>query len=285
MIKIVPPLATRVALLAVLALALPFAGCERSATALWLASYDADVRAAEKVLTEAHDDAGRAAGLSARARARSEKARYSRFRKLIPPAEYERLFALAVADFDRAAALDPSSAKIYEARGRTYYDRGALEEPGSSEFGRWLGLAEADFTSALERDARSASAYDMRALIHSSRGEDDAAIADFSSAATLEPSFRPQWAEAHCRRGVVRQKAGEADLAIADYEQSMAIGVPPGSCDCDPYTPLAWVYLDAKKDYDRSWAIVARARAERHWVAPELIERLKRESGRDAGAR
>ncbi|HXY41045.1 MAG TPA: hypothetical protein VEQ10_15340, partial [Vicinamibacteria bacterium] len=86
--------------------------------AYWRAKYDRDIAEATKAITTARDDAARAQACTARGRAYSEKARYSRSFKLITTTEYARLFELAVADHDQAVSLSPGVAAPYLARGR-----------------------------------------------------------------------------------------------------------------------------------------------------------------------
>jgi hypothetical protein len=63
------------------------------------------------------------------------------------------LFSLSITDRDEAVALNPGSAEADYRRGRTYYDRAALEE-GKDAMQVWFDPAAADFTKAVERDSR-----------------------------------------------------------------------------------------------------------------------------------
>ena len=242
---------------------------------------DREIERATEAVAAARDDAQRAQAHAARGRAYSEKARYSRAFKLISLEDYGRLFDLAIADHERAIALSPADATLYLSRGRTYYDRAALEDGADPKTRGWFASAEADFTRALARDARSADAFDMRGLVYTAVGEEDAAIADFAAEMTIDPrSGRLRLAEALCRRASGHQRAGRHDAAIADYEKAIEFEIPGDSCECQPESPLAWEYLE-KKQYDRSWEVVRQARSKHRWIAPELLDRLKKESGRD----
>jgi hypothetical protein len=46
---------------------------------------------------------------------------------------------------------------------------------------------------------------------------------------------------------------------------------------CDPYSALAWVHFELGEG-EKSQSIVRLARARRHWIAPGVLERLKKTS-------
>jgi tetratricopeptide (TPR) repeat protein len=243
--------------------------------------YDREIERATQAVAAARDDAQRAQAHARRGRAYSEKARYSRTFKLVSLEDYGRLFDLAIRDHERAIALSPADATLYLSRGRTYYDRAALENEADPKTRAWFASAEADFTQALAREPRSADALDMRGLVYTAVGEEDRAIADFAAEMTVEPRLgRLRLAEAHCRRASSHQRAGRHDAAIADYTKAIELEIPGDSCECQPESPLAWEYLE-KRQYDRGWEVVRQARSANRWIAPELLERLKKESGRD----
>ena len=245
-----------------------------------LRRYDREIQRSAQAVASAKSDAERAAAHDRRARAYSERARYARAFKITSAEEYGRLFDLAVADHAKAIALAPADAALYLGRGRTSFDRATLEEAAEARK-TWYGSAEADFTRAIERSPRSAEAFDMRGLVYSVWNDHERAIADFTAEMKLEPRLgKLRLYEAYCQRGSEHQKAGRHGEAITDYESATALRSPGDSCDCQAETPLAWEYLE-KKDYDRSWQVVRQARSDGRWIAPELLERLKKESGRD----
>ena len=216
----------------------------------------------------------------------SEKARYSRAFKLISAGEYDRLFGLAVKDHDQAVALDPVSAEAYYSRGQTYYDRAALEvvEDGvlvGSDAARkaWFDPATADFKKAIETDGRHYLAWDRLGLIHETTCELDQAISDYSQEMELNPMGRTRLADAYCTRGSSNQKEKKYDAAIADYEKSIDTGASADGCSCDPYNPLFGLYAQDRR-YDQAWGVVHKARESGKWIAPESLDRLKKESGR-----
>jgi tetratricopeptide (TPR) repeat protein len=257
-----------------------FAGCSP------MERYERDISSSTRAIESARDDAHRAAAYSKRGSAYSEKARYSRFFKLIPAEEYERLFGLAIRDHEQAIALDPTSAEAYCSRGRTYYDRAFLETVVNGTLvgtdasrKAWYAPAAADFQKAIEKDGKHYEAWDMLGLAHERSGELDQAIADYSQEMALNRLGRERLAGAYCERGEYRQKEGQLDAAIADYEKSIDAGAISDGCSCDPYNPLLGLYSENRR-YDQGWVVVRRAINAGKWVAPDLLNILKKESGR-----
>ena len=262
------------------------AGCNRIARVFYLSSYDRDINSATKAIESARDNARRAEGYAKRGSAYSEKARYSRAFKFISGDEYDRLFGLAVKDHDQAIALDPS-AEAYYTRGATYYDRANLEAVVDgllvgSEADRkaWFDPATADFKKAIERDAHLYLAWDRLGLIHETTGELDQAISDYSQEMALNPLGRARLADAYCTRGGSSSPKGKKyEAAISDFEKSIDTGATADGCSCDPYNPLLALYTDGQR-FDQAWGVVYKARKSGKWIAPEMLDRLKKESGR-----
>jgi tetratricopeptide (TPR) repeat protein len=259
------------------------AGCGQS---WFLSGYDRDIRNSTQEIETARDDAHRAAAYTRRGSAYSAKARYSRASKLIAPDEYARLFGLAIQDHDRAIALDPANAEAYFNRGQTYYDRAALETvvDGAlvgTEAARktWFDPAIADFKKAVERDGRLDRAWDMLGLSHETTGELDQAISEYSQEMALNPLGKSRVANAYCLRGGSDQKEKKYDAAIADYEKAIVLGATADDWSCDPYNPLFRLYTEGRR-YDQGWEVVHQAQKSGKWIAPELLDRLKKESGR-----
>jgi len=50
---------------------------------------------------------------------------------------------------------------------------------------------------------------------------------------------------------------------------------------CDPYNPLVGLYDSVSREYDKSWEGVHKAQKSKKWIAPELVEQLKKHSGRN----
>jgi tetratricopeptide (TPR) repeat protein len=263
------------------------AGCDRVARSWYLSSYDRDISSSTHAIETARDNAHRAEAFAKRGSAYSEKARYSRAFKLISGDEYDRLFGLAVKDHDQAIALDPASAEAYYTRGVTYYDRANLEAVVDgrlvcSEADRkaWFDPATADFKKAIERDAHLYLAWDRLGLIHETTGELDQAINDYSQEMALNPLGRARLADAYCTRGgSSNPKEKKYEAAISDFEKSIDTGATADGCSCDPYNPLLALYTDGRR-YDQAWGVVYKARKSGKWIAPEMLDRLKKQSGR-----
>ena len=281
--KIARPLCASVLLL----LGLLLGGCRQMFQSFYLSGYDRDISSSAREIETARDNAHLAAAYTKRGSAYSEKARYSRAAKLISADEYERLFGLAVKDHDQAVALDPARAEAYYWRGQTYYDRAALEvvvdgllvvkDPTARK--GWFAPAVADFKTAVEKDGRSDQAWDMLGLSHEMAGELDEAISAYSREMALKPFGRVRLADAYCARGGAHQGEKKFDAAIADYEKSIEIGAAADGCSCDPYNPLFLLY-DKNRRYDQGWEVVHKARSSKKWIEPELLDILKKDSGR-----
>jgi tetratricopeptide (TPR) repeat protein len=261
-------------------------GCNRIARVFYLSSYDRDISSATKAIESARDNAHRAEAYAKRGSAYSEKARYSKAFKLISGDEYDRLFGLAVKDHDQAIALDPS-AEAYYTRGATYYDRANLEAVvdgrlvgSDADRKTWFGPATADFQKATEKDSQLYLAWDRLGLIHETTGELDQAISDYSQEMALNPLGRARLADAYCTRGgSSNPKEKKYEAAISDFEKSIDTGATADGCSCDPYNPLLALYTDGRR-YDQAWGVVYTARKSGKWIAPEMLDRLKKESGR-----
>jgi tetratricopeptide (TPR) repeat protein len=278
------------------------AGCSHISQSLSESSYDRDINSATKAIGSANnnntnsDNAHRAEAYAKRGSAYSEKARYSRAFKLISTDEYNRLFGLAINDHDQAIALDPS-AQAYYTRGATYYDRAALDAVvdghlmgTEADRKAWFAPAIADFKKATEKDARLDLAWDRLGLSHETTGELDQAISDYTQEMALNPLGKSRLADAYCTRGGSHekdlnqkdsnQKQKANDAAIADYEKSIDLGAPTDPCSCDPYNPLLAHYTNGRR-YDQAWALVHKAQNSKKWIAPESLDNLKKESGRN----
>jgi tetratricopeptide (TPR) repeat protein len=253
----------------------------------YLSGYDRNIGSATKAIESAHDNAHRAEAYAKRGSAYSEKARYSKAFKLVSADEYDRMFGLAIKDHNQAIALDPS-AEAYYTRGVTYYDRANLQAvvDGNlmgSEADRkaWFAPATADFEKATEKDGRLSLAWDRLGMTHEMTGELDQAISDYTQEMALNPLGKARLANAYCTRGgsYSSQKEKKYDAAIADLEKSIDLGASADDWSCDPYNPLLWLYTDGRR-YDQAWVVVHNAQKSKKWIAPESLDRLKKESGR-----
>jgi tetratricopeptide (TPR) repeat protein len=254
------------------------AGCTRIAQALYLYSYDRDIKSAARSIETARNDAQRAEGYAKRGRAYSEKARYSGAMKIIPAEEYDRLFDVALKDHDQSVALNPGNAEVYFKRGQTYYDR-ATVAPGKVDK-PWLQKAAADFEKAVERNSRHSGAWDMLGLSREGLGELDQAIDAYTHEMALDRYGRTRLADAYCNRGSVNHREKKYDAAITDYEKSIDLGANADGCSCEPYNPLVGLYDGERHQYDKAWDVVHKAQKSKKWIAPELLVKLRKDSGR-----
>ena len=111
----------------------------------------------------------------------------------------------AMADFDQAIRLDPTSASAYRIRGSAYYNKGEYDR------------AIRDFDDVIRLDPNSADAYSNRAAAHRGKGDYDLAAADFSEVIRLKPDF----ALAYCQRAQARSQLGQIDDAMADLAKCL----------------------------------------------------------------
>lgn len=289
----------KIARLSCACLLILLAGCTQLSRSWYLSSCDRDIANATRAIESARDDSQRAAAYTERGKAYSEKARYGRAFNLVSTEEYGRLFGLAMKDHDQAVALNPASAEAYYSRGHARYDRASLENgilvngvlvdravmgdqsiEGKNAQKPWFDAAAADFKRAVEKDPRYYLAWDRLGLVHEWAGDLDQAIRDYTEEMALNPLGRTRLADAYCARGSANQKDKKHDAAIADYEKSIDTGATADGCSCDPYNPLLGLYNE-NRQYDKAWAVVQRALMSGKWIAPELLEKLKKDSGRN----
>ncbi len=139
----------------------------------------------------------------------------------------------AIADFERAIALDPTYAAAYRGRG------GALGSKGE------LDRAMKDLDEAIRLDPKDARAFNNRGYIWQQKNDFDRAIVDFDEAIRLNPED----SKAVNNRGYVWQRKGDLDRALADHEQAIRLA---------PNFALAFVYrglvFARKGDLDRAIA-------------------------------
>lgn len=248
-----------------------------------LRAYDNDINHATQAIAKAHDGAERAKAYSTRGSAYAEKARYSRGFKLISAEDYERLFGLAVKDHDQAIALNPDNAEAYYNRGKAYWDRGTAEMTEHKDFKASFDRAAADFEISTQKDPRNFMAFDMLGLSHESNGEWDEAIRDYTRELALNPRLgTAMLADAYCGRGQFDQTKLNLEAAAVDYEKSVELGTKTDDgCSCEPYDSLLAVYTETKQ-YDKAWKFVHWAQGTKHWLDGELVDRLRKASGRNS---
>jgi len=84
----------------------------------------------------------------------------------------------AIADFDKAIALDPNDAAAYGNRGNAYYSKGEVDR------------AIADYTKAIALDPNFADAYTNRGVVYYEKGNKEQTIADFRKVLAIDPSHQ-----------------------------------------------------------------------------------------------
>ena len=117
------------------------------------------------------------------------------------PGDPTEAFRQAVAELDTVIRLDPSSARAYLTRARSW---AMLEQPDR---------AVEDYTAALKVDPTLVDAYRERAPILARRGQQELALADLDAVTQLAPDDGTAWA----RRGDAHLALGDAGAAIAAY--------------------------------------------------------------------
>jgi tetratricopeptide (TPR) repeat protein len=114
---------------------------------------------------------------------------------------------LALADLDRAVALDPTNARPFRERANAYRDNGRLDK------------ALADANEAIRLDANEPKSFAGRCAIFDLNGQYDRAIADCSEALRLKPDF----ALAFKDRGAAYYFKKDYQTAIADYNEAIRL--------------------------------------------------------------
>jgi tetratricopeptide (TPR) repeat protein len=239
----------------------------------WYSRSDFEIGRAGRAIA-AKSNTQRSAAYADRADAYSEKASYSRLMKKITDEEYNKLFDLAIQDYNQAIALDPDNAQMYYRRGNAYYSRAGLDmiyAPNTSDF---LAPAKADFSRALQSNPKDTMVLDMLGLTDSSMKDWTQAISVFEQEAALKPDMRFRVSDAYCNRGSHSSKENY-ELAISDLKQAIQIRGTSDPCECEPYNPLLAIYLNQTHEYDKAQEVVALAQRSKKWIAPEYLEQLK----------
>ena len=253
----------------------------------FLSARDRDIQDATQAIQTAGDSGKRAKAYSARGVAYSEKARFGWISKQISNDEYKRLFDLAIQDHNQAVALNPEDAQVYFNRAHAYYDRGCQDliynpqpwiVPPSSK--SWLDAAALDFEKAAEMDPKNDMALDLLGLAYEQAGEEDKAVRAYTQEMALNPLGKQRLADAYCFFGFRHQQQKEYVSAAAAYQKSIEFGVADDkSCPYEPVASMVGIYVETR-EYDQAWKAVHQAQKAGRWIAPELIERLKKQSGR-----
>src|ERR1700676_2268933 len=239
-----------------------------------VSGYDGEIRRAGQAIAASRNTTQRSAAYADRADTYADKARYSRVMKLIAGEEYNKLFDLAVEDYNQAIALDPDNVEMYYRRGNAYYSRASLDMIYAPYTSVFLAPAKADFSRVVEKNPQNVMALDMLGLTDGSMGDWTQAIADFEQETALKPGMRFRVSDAYCNRGS-RYPREKYDLAISDLNRAIQIRGTSDPCECEPYNPLLAIYLDQTREYDKAREVVALAQRSGKWIAPEYLEQLK----------
>lgn len=169
--------------------------------------------------------------------------------------DYDR----ALADYDRAIALNPEYADAYDNRGIAYRRKGDYDR------------AIADHDRAVALNPNGADYYYNRGIAYADKGDYDRAIADYDRAIALNPED----AFAHNNRGIAHKRKGEFDRAIEDFDRAIALNPEHASA----YHNRGNFYYD-KGDYDRAIADYDRVITLNPEKAPAYINRGKAHAGK-----
>jgi len=248
-------------------------GCARISHSWYLSRDDAKIRHAGEALAAAKSDAERSAAYAERADAYADKARYSRLMKLIADEDYNKLFDLALQDYNQAIALAPGNVDMYFRRGNAYYSRASLDMMRAPK-SAFLAPAKADFSRAAEMNPKNAMAFDMLGLTDASMGNWTQAIADFKQETGQDHLQSLRLSDAYCNRGTVYLGEKKYDLAVSDLNQAIQIRATSDPCECEPYNPLLAIYLNTR-EYDKAREVATLAQRSGKWIAPEYLEQIK----------
>jgi tetratricopeptide (TPR) repeat protein len=113
----------------------------------------------------------------------------------------------AIADFDRAIALDPKNIQAYYNRGVAYFSI------------RQSDRAIADLDQAIKLDPNNTYAFTNRGVVHAEAGRHALALRDFDQAISLDPTN----ANALYDRGLVKRMTGDVGGGDADIARARQI--------------------------------------------------------------
>ena len=113
----------------------------------------------------------------------------------------------AIADFDRAAELDPKN-------DAPYYNRAQAKRLKNDTAG-----AIADYTKAIELGSTNPAAYNNRGNARAENKDRDGAIADYTRAIELKPDY----ARAYYNRAMLKKEKGDKAGADADFKRAQKL--------------------------------------------------------------
>jgi tetratricopeptide (TPR) repeat protein len=117
-------------------------------------------------------------------------------------------YDMAIVDLTQAIRIDPNFSNAYSERGFAYYHKGNYDD------------ALEDYNSAIRTNPNNSVAYNNRGSWYSMIMENyDRAIADYNQAIRLNSNYK----NAYSNRGDVYIQTGNYDLAISDFNQALEI--------------------------------------------------------------
>lgn len=126
--------------------------------------------------------------------------------------EKKGLFDKALADYDKAIALNPSKAELY-------YNRGALfERTGQQD------KAAADYDKVVAVNPQHYQAQFKRGLLSVKKGAHGEALSYFSRSIDANPVYEKAYAE----RGKIYLSSGKRELALSDFREACRSGNADG---------------------------------------------------------
>jgi tetratricopeptide (TPR) repeat protein len=134
----------------------------------------------------------------------------------------------AIAEFDKALAINKDLAEAYYYRGSAYIYKGDFDK------------AITDNDQAIRLNPNYVEAYSNRGFAYAKKGDNDRAIADLTQAIRIDPNFVIAYTN--------RANISDDDQAIADYTQ--AIRINPNLAYA--YYERGTVFYMFKMDYDRA---------------------------------
>ncbi len=117
------------------------------------------------------------------------------------------VYDLALADYQKALAINPNYAEAYNNRGALHF------------FEKSYQAAFDDFSKAIAIDPTYADAYSNRGNIYSQNGQFDLAIKEFDETIKLKPLL---W-KAYVNRGSIYKVQKKYPLALSDYNKALEI--------------------------------------------------------------
>ena len=85
----------------------------------------------------------------------------------------------------------------------------------------------------------------------------------------------------YCNIGFRYQRQKDYADAEAAYQRSTEFGTADSkTCPNEPFGAMVAIYTTEIHQYDKAWEKVHQAQKAGQWIAPELIDQLKKDSGR-----